>query len=107
MRGQIAGMRNVFKGYARGRWPFCAYRPGVSGESNKARPRPEAENAMSATTELLTVEEMAERLRVRPDTIRVWSRRSLIPAVRINAKIIRYDASEVIEALRSGGDSKR
>ena len=62
---------------------------------------------MSATTELLTVEEMAERLRVRPDTIRVWSRRSLIPAVRINAKIIRYDASEVIEALRVADATRR
>ena len=49
--------------------------------------------------ELLTAVELAARLRVRPDTIRDWSRRGLIPTYRISPKVIRYDLAAVIESL--------
>ena len=53
-----------------------------------------------ATTELLTAEELAERLRVRPSTIRLWAREGLIPVVKIGAKILRFDLGDVLGALK-------
>lgn len=49
---------------------------------------------------LLTADELADRLRVRPATIRQWTREGLIPALRVRAKTIRYDFGEVCEAMR-------
>ena len=54
-----------------------------------------------ATTELLTAEELAQRVRVRPDTVRSWSRRGLIPRVQLSPKVIRYDLQSVIAAKRA------
>ena len=42
-----------------------------------------------------TAEELAERLRLRPDTIRLWTRQGIIPAIRVTGKVIRYDPAEV------------
>lgn len=50
--------------------------------------------------ELVTANELATRLRVRPATIRLWTREGIVPAIRITGKIIRYDPAEVIETLR-------
>ena len=52
------------------------------------------------TGELLTAEELAERLRVQPATIRVWAREGRIPRLRISAKVIRFDPIAVVEVLR-------
>ena len=49
--------------------------------------------------ELLTAEEMADRLRVRPDTIKLWGREGRIPRVEISGRIVRYDAGAVIQFL--------
>ncbi len=64
---------------------------------------------MNDTTELLTAEELAERLRVRPDTVRGWARRGLIPKVQLSPKVIRFDPRAVVEAMTrrqasEGGD---
>ena len=48
---------------------------------------------------LLTADELAERLRVQPGTVRQWSRAGRIPAVRLSPKVVRYDLAAVIEAL--------
>jgi excisionase family DNA binding protein len=50
--------------------------------------------------EILTAAELAERLKVRPTTIREWTRDKLIPAVRITPKVIRYDLDAVIRVLQ-------
>ena len=52
-----------------------------------------------------TAEEMAERLQVKPSTIRKWSRQRKIPAVRISPKVVRFDPVAVMAAL-SDGDAK-
>ena len=54
---------------------------------------------MRQVTELLTADEIAERLGVRPRTVREWSRKKLIPAVRLSRKVIRYDPTAVVAAL--------
>jgi len=50
--------------------------------------------------ELVTAEEIAESVRVAPDTVKLWTREGLIPAVRINSRTIRYDPADVFAALK-------
>jgi excisionase family DNA binding protein len=50
-------------------------------------------------SELLTAAELAARLRVKSTTIREWEREGVIPSIRINSKVIRYDVEAVIKAL--------
>ena len=54
---------------------------------------------------LLTATELAEHLRVRPDTVRTWSRQRVIPRIKLSRKVIRYELAAVVAALtrRSGG----
>jgi len=52
--------------------------------------------------ELLTKREMAERLRVSPQTVLLWGRSGRIPVVRVNTRTLRYDPDAIIEALRRG-----
>ncbi len=47
----------------------------------------------------LTADELAEQLRLQPSTIRQWSRRGLIPAVRLSPKVVRFQLEAVVEAL--------
>lgn len=49
--------------------------------------------------ELLTAEELARRLRVKPRTIRQWSRSGRIPAIRLSPKVVRYELEAVVNAM--------
>lgn len=51
--------------------------------------------------ELLTADEVADRLRVQPSTIRRWTQEKKIPAVRLTPKVVRYEFDAVVDALRS------
>lgn len=55
-------------------------------------------------TNLVTADEIAVRLRVRPGTVRDWARRGIIPSVKLGAKTIRYSPSAVVEALSRRGN---
>jgi excisionase family DNA binding protein len=50
-------------------------------------------------TDLLTTEELAERLHVRPSTVREWARREKIPTVRLSPKVVRYSLAAVVESV--------
>ena len=50
--------------------------------------------------ELVTTEELANYLHLRPPTIRLWAREGIIPAIHITGRVVRYDAAEVEKALR-------
>ena len=52
---------------------------------------------------LETAEELAQRLHLKPSTIRKWSRQGKIPAVRISPKVVRFDPIAVLAALSEGG----
>jgi excisionase family DNA binding protein len=54
---------------------------------------------MEQATELVTARELAKRLRVSPETVRMWTRRGLIPVLRLSPKVIRYNAEAVVAAL--------
>jgi len=49
---------------------------------------------------LLTTLEIAERFRVSTETIRLWSREGLIPAIRIRSNVVRYDYLQVLAVLK-------
>lgn len=51
-------------------------------------------------TELLTAAQLAERLKVRPSTVREWAKTGRIPEIRISAKVRRFDPVEVDAVLR-------
>ena len=52
---------------------------------------------------LETADELAQRLHLKPSTIRTWSRQGKIPVVRISPKVIRFDSQAVMAALAKGG----
>lgn len=53
----------------------------------------------TATIEILTADELAARLKVRPATIREWARSGQIPEIFVNSKVRRFDFAAVVEAL--------
>jgi len=59
---------------------------------------------MTMSGELVTAEEMANRIGLQPSTIRIWGRQGFIPVIRITGKVIRYDPDAVLLALRKRGD---
>ena len=50
--------------------------------------------------DLLTAEQLADRLGVKPGTIRNWFRAGLIPAIRLSPKVIRFNLVEVVGSLQ-------
>ena len=64
--------------------------------------------------DLLTAEQLADRLGVKPRTVRQWSLDGLIPAKRLTPKVIRYSLDDVVASLQKrqsaqqkGGDDAR
>ncbi len=55
--------------------------------------------------ELLTAHEVADRLAVRPSTIRKWARQGRIPEVCLSPKVRRFDYGAVVAALEHGQGS--
>ena len=53
--------------------------------------------------ELLKTIDLARRLQVRPNTIRRWVRRGLIPVLRVSPKVMRFDLAAVLHALQDRG----
>ena len=52
-------------------------------------------------TELLDKVALGSKLGVAPETVARWARQGRIPAIRISAKVRRFDYAEVLVALRS------
>jgi len=60
--------------------------------------------ATPSGNELLTLKELAQRLRLHPDTARGLYRRGVIPGIKLGHRSLRFEYAEVIEALRQAGD---
>lgn len=54
--------------------------------------------------QLLTLKELAQRLRLHPDTARSLYRRGKIPGIKLGHRTLRFDYAQVLEALRQAGD---
>jgi excisionase family DNA binding protein len=50
--------------------------------------------------EILTANELADRLQLKPGTVRSWAREGRIPALRPTPKVLRFELQRVLEALR-------
>jgi excisionase family DNA binding protein len=50
--------------------------------------------------ELLTADEMAKKVRLKPATVLEWARLGKIPSVRVNAKTVRFDPADVVAAMK-------
>ena len=50
--------------------------------------------------EIVTVGELAKRLHLKPETIRIWARQGLIPSLRPTPKVLRFDMQSVLAAIR-------
>ena len=50
--------------------------------------------------DLLTAEQLAKKLGVKPETVKKWHRAGLIPASRLTPKVIRYNLAVVVNTLK-------
>ena len=49
--------------------------------------------------DLLTADEVGQRLRVRPGTVLAWYREGRIPARKLSHKVLRFSLADVLAAL--------
>jgi len=56
---------------------------------------------MAAEISLLSASELAERLHLCPATVHAWTKKGIIPAVRINPRVIRFQLNAVLAALEN------
>lgn len=54
------------------------------------------------TEKLLSAEELAARLGIKPSTVRTWSRSGKIPTVVLSSQRKRFDWEDVLKALKKG-----
>jgi excisionase family DNA binding protein len=54
----------------------------------------------TAHDDLLTAAELADRLRVKPETVLAWHRSGRIPSIRLSHKVLRFNLAEVVAALK-------
>lgn len=51
-------------------------------------------------SELVTAKELADRLRLRPSTIKRWAQEGFIPSLRLSGKVVRFDPEAVERTIR-------
>lgn len=54
----------------------------------------------TASSQLLTVEEVAAQLKLAPKTVRQWIRLGKLPALRLSPKVVRCEAGKIDRWLR-------
>lgn len=60
--------------------------------------------ATAEQTELLTLDQLAQRLQVHPVTARGLYRRHVIPGLKLGHRTLRFDYPAVLAALQAAGD---
>jgi excisionase family DNA binding protein len=60
--------------------------------------------SMDTTQELITIQELSERLKLHVVTTRGLHRRGVIPSIKIGHRTLRFDYAEVVQALRDAND---
>jgi len=51
--------------------------------------------------EILTAKQLAQRLQIKTETVRLWARKGWIPSLRPSAKVLRFDLDSVLAAINS------
>lgn len=54
---------------------------------------------MNVNTELMTADELAKELRLRPETVKRMARDGKIPSLRISPKVLRFSMNAVLATL--------
>jgi len=49
--------------------------------------------------EIVTVTQLAKRLQLKPETIRIWARKGIIPSLHPTPKTLRFDVESVLTAM--------
>jgi predicted site-specific integrase-resolvase len=49
--------------------------------------------------EIVTVTQLAKRLQLKPETIRIWARKGLIPSLHPTPKTLRFEMNSVLTAM--------
>lgn len=49
--------------------------------------------------EIVTVTQLAKRLQLKPETIRIWARKGIIPSLHPTSKTLRFDVESVLTAM--------
>jgi hypothetical protein len=57
-----------------------------------------------AEIEFLTEQDVAERLNVKPATVREWRRLGRIPAVKVSHKVVRYVWADIVDSIAQRQD---
>jgi|GEM_PF-1624341 len=57
------------------------------------------------TEQLMTTEELADKLAISPRTVIEWARTGRIPEIRASSRIRRFDYSDVVAALKANSTS--
>jgi len=56
--------------------------------------------------DLLTAEEIAVKLHLRPSTIKRWMQQRKIPCIRLSGTVVRFDWDAVVKALQQRAQAK-
>ena len=49
--------------------------------------------------EIVTVTQLAKRLQLKPETVRIWARKGLIPSLHPTPKTLRFEIDSVLTAM--------
>ena len=50
--------------------------------------------------EIVTVRELSKRLQLKPETIRIWARKGVIPSLHPTPKTLRFEMDSVLAAMK-------
>ena len=76
----------------------------LQNRRQKGRQNMTPQTATATGDHLLTLDELAERLKLHPVTVRGLKRRGVIPALRLGHRTLRFEYDKVLDALRQAGD---
>ena len=62
-------------------------------------------NGTATGDDLLTLDELAHKLKLHPVTVRGLKRRGVIPALKLGHRTLRFEYAKVLDALRQAGDT--
>ena len=76
----------------------------LQNQRQKGRQAMTTATATATGDDLLTLDELADRLKLHPVTVRGLKRRGVIPSLKIGHRTLRFEYGAVLDALRQAGD---
>ena len=76
----------------------------LQNQRQKGRQNMTPQTATAPGGDLLTLDELAHKLKMHPVTVRGLKRRGVIPALKLGHRTLRFEYGAVLDALRQAGD---